>query len=183
MEATIEDLKALGHPVRWRILRLCLDRAFTNKELSVELDLAPATTLRHVRALVKTDFLVAEPVCTGEHGALQRPYRATARTRGLIIPPDDSGLAQQVDLAVLGAHRTELIAAGKDSGRGAKRGVLRLRPSSVDSLHRRIEALIAEYADEADGEPLSYLWSLAARPALDPDPRENNGPATIDRSP
>ncbi|GAA3291592.1 ArsR/SmtB family transcription factor [Streptomyces cinereospinus] len=177
MEATIEDLKALGHPVRWRILRLCLDRAFTNKELSVELDLAPATTLRHVRALVKTNFLVAEPVCAGEHGALQRPYRATARTRGLIIPPDDSGLAQQVDLAVLGAHRTELIAAGKDSSRGAKRGVLRLRPESVKSLQRRIQDLIAEYPDEPDGEPLSYLWSLAARPQIDPDPQESDGKA------
>ncbi|MFI9162617.1 ArsR/SmtB family transcription factor [Kitasatospora aureofaciens] len=173
MEATIEDLKALGHPLRWRILRLCLDRALTNKELSVELDLAPATTLRHVRALVKTDFLVAEPVSTGEHGALQRPYRATARTRGLIITPDDSGLAQQVDLAVLGAHRTELIAAGKDSGRGANRGVLRLRPESVESLRRRIQDLIAEYPDEPDGEPLSYLWSLAARPQADPDSRES----------
>ncbi|MBL1083580.1 winged helix-turn-helix transcriptional regulator [Streptomyces actinomycinicus] len=173
----MEDLKALGHPVRWRILRLCLERAFTNKELSVELDLAPATTLRHVRALVKTNFLVAEPVCTGEHGALQRPYRATARTRGLIITPDDSGLAQQVDLAVLGAHRTELIAAGKDSGRGAKRGVLRLGPESVKSLHRRIEELIAEYPDEPDGEPLSYLWSLAARPQVDPGPQESDGDA------
>jgi predicted ArsR family transcriptional regulator len=173
VEATIEELKALGHPVRWRILRLCLDHAWTNKELSVELDLAPATTLRHVRALVKTNFLVAEPVCKGEHGALQRPYRATARTWGLTIMPDDSGLAQQVDLAVLGAHRAELITAGKDSGRGAKRGVLRLRPESVESLHHRIQDLIAEYTDEPGGEPLSYLWSLAARPQPDLTTREN----------
>lgn len=167
MEATIEELKALGHPVRWRILRLCLNRALTNKELSDELGLAPATTLRHVRALVKTNFLVAEPVCTGENGALQRPYRATARTWGMSILPDDSGLAQQVDLAVLGAHRAELIAAGPDSGRGAARGVLRLRPESVESLNQRIRDLIAEYTDEPDGEPLSYLWSLGARPQLD----------------
>ncbi len=167
VEATIEELKALGHPVRWRILRLCLNRALTNKELSVELDLAPATTLRHIRALVKTNFLVAEPVCTGEHGALQRPYRATARTWGLSILPDDSGLAQQVELAVLGAHRAELIAAGPDSGRGAARGVLRLRPESVESLNHRIRDLIAEYTDEPDGEPLSYLWSLGLRPQLD----------------
>jgi hypothetical protein len=164
VEATVEELKALGHPVRWRILRLCLNRALTNKELSVELDLAPATTLRHVRALVKTNFLVAEPVSTGEHGALQRPYRATVRTWGMSILPDDSGVAQQVDLAVLGAHRAELIAAGPDSGRGASRGVLRLRPESVESLNHRIRDLIAEYTDEPDGEPLSYLWSLAARP-------------------
>jgi len=173
VEATVEELKALGHPVRWRILRLCLDRAMTNKELSVELDLAPATTLRHVRALVKANFLVAEPVSTGEHGALQRPYRGTARTWGMTILPDDTGLAQQVDLAVLGAHRAELIAAGKDSGRGAKRGTLRLRPESAESLHRRIRELIAEYTDEPDGEPLSYLWSLAARPQPDPNHREN----------
>jgi predicted ArsR family transcriptional regulator len=174
VEATVEELKALGHAIRWRILRLCLDRAMTNKQLSVELDLAPATTLRHIRALVKTNFLVAEPVCTGENGALQRPYRATARTWGLTIMPDDSGLAQQVDLAVLGAHRAELIAAGKDSGRGAKRGVLRLRPESVESLHRRIQDLIAEYTDEPDGEPLSYLWSLAAQAQFDLDPRKSD---------
>lgn len=180
MEATIEELKALGHPVRWRILRLCLDHALTNKELSVELDLAPATTLRHVRALVKANFLVAEPVRTGEHGALERPYRATARTWGLNIPPDDSGLAQQVDVAVLGAHRAELIAAGKDSGRGATRGVLRLRPESVQSLSKRIRDLIAEYTDEPDGEPLSYLWSLVARPQPETDPRQN-GANPIDR--
>ncbi|MFD0392839.1 hypothetical protein ACFQ3Z_09225 [Streptomyces nogalater] len=74
---------------------------------------------------------------------------------------------------MLGAHRTELIAAGKDSGRGAKRGVLRLRPESVQSLQRRIQELIAEYPDEPDGEPLSYLWSLAARPQTDLDPRES----------
>ncbi len=81
---------------------------------------------------------------------------------------------------MLGAHRTELIAAGKDSGRGAKRGVLRLRPESVESLGRRIEDLIAEYADEPDGEPLSYLWSLAARPQVDLDSRET-GAGTIDQ--
>jgi predicted ArsR family transcriptional regulator len=174
VEATIEELKALGHPVRWRILRLCLDRALTNKELSVELDLAPATTLRHVRALVKTNFLVAEPVRTGDHGALERPYRATARTWGMDIPPDDAGLAQQVDLALLGAHRAELVAAGRDSGRGATRGVLRLRPESVKSLNQRIRDLIAEYTDEPDGEPLSYLWSLAARASADPRPQESD---------
>lgn len=174
MEATVEELKALGHPVRWRILRLCLNRSLTNKQLSVELDLAPATTLRHIRALVKTNFLAAEPVCTGENGALQRPYRATARTWGLTIMPDDAGLGQQVDLAVLGAHRAELIAAGKDSGRGAKQGVLRLRPESVDSLRRRMQELIAEYTDEPDGEPLSYLWSLAAQAQLDHAPRKSD---------
>lgn len=164
MDATTDELKALGHPVRWRILRLCLDRALTNKELSVELGLSPATTLRHVRALVKTDFLQADPVRTGEHGALERPYRATQRTFGLSILNADTGLAHRLELAVVGAHRAEMIAAGPDSARGGTRGVLRLGPESVASLNARIRELIAEYADEPGGEPLSYLWSLAVRP-------------------
>ncbi|MDV5143106.1 hypothetical protein R1T08_01915 [Streptomyces sp. SBC-4] len=63
-------------------------------------------------------------------GDAQDLWDALARTRGLIIPPDDSGLAQQVTLAVLGSHRAELMAADKDSGHGAKQGVLRLRPES-----------------------------------------------------
>lgn len=166
-QATTDELKALAHPVRWRILRLCLDRALTNKELADELGLAPATTLRHVRALVNTGFLAAEPVRTGEHGALERPYRATSRTLGLSILHDDSGLSQRVELAMLGAHRAELIAAGADSGRGSSRGVLRLGPRSTAALTERIRAVIAEFDDEPDGEPLSYLWSIALRPPGD----------------
>ncbi|WP_370944089.1 ArsR/SmtB family transcription factor [Amycolatopsis sp. cg5] len=163
--ATTEELKALGHPIRWRILRLCLDRALTNQELSARLELSPATTLRHVRALVKTGFLAAEEVRTGERGALERPYRATQRTWGLsILDADEPGLSQQVDLAMLGAHRAEVVAAGPDAGRGVSRGVLRLRPERVDDLNRRIREVIAEFADDTDGEPLSYLWSLASRP-------------------
>lgn len=163
--ATTEELKALGHPIRWRILRLCLDKALTNQELSARLELAPATTLRHVRALVKTGFLAAEEVRTGERGALERPYRATQRTWGLsILDVGDAELSQQVDLALLGAHRAEVVAAGPDAGRGVSRGVLRLRPESAAELNRRIRELVAAYADEEDGEPLSYLWSLAARP-------------------
>ncbi|MEJ2852896.1 MULTISPECIES: ArsR/SmtB family transcription factor [unclassified Saccharothrix] len=164
--ASVEELKALAHPLRWRILRLCVDRAWTNQELAERLDVAPATVLRHVRALVGTGFLAAEPVRTGAKGALERPYRATGRTWRLGLVDDGEGLAQQVDLAMLGAHRAEIIEAGPDASRDVRRGILRLGPGSQAELNARLLELLTEFIerDEPEGEPLSYLWSLVARP-------------------
>jgi DNA-binding transcriptional ArsR family regulator len=166
--ATVEELRALGHPVRWRILRLCVDEALTNQQLAHRIEGSPATTLRHVRALVEAGFLAAEPVRTGERGALERPYRATGRTWGLVVDAEagPTGLGQQVELAVLAAHRAEMIDAGPDATRDAGRGLLRLRPDSAQELRVRLTALLAEFAarDEPGGERLSYLWSLVARP-------------------
>jgi DNA-binding transcriptional ArsR family regulator len=165
-QASVTDLKALTHPVRWRILRLCLDESLTNQEIAGRLEMSPATTLRHVRALVDAGFLDAEPVRQGMRGSRERPYRATGRTWGMTaVDLDEPGLVQQVDLAVLAAHRAELRQASPDASRDLTRGVLRLGPESLDELKSRIEALLLEFVarDEPDGESLSYLWSLIAR--------------------
>lgn len=166
-QASIEELKALAHPARWRILRLCLDQSLTNQEVADRLGMSPATTLRHVRALAEAGFLVAEPVRAGQRGSRERPYRATGRTWGLVaVDLDEPELVQRVDLAILAAHRAELLEAGPDSGRDLSRGVLRLGPDSTKELKDRMQVLLSEFRDrnEADGEPLSYLWSLVARP-------------------
>jgi DNA-binding transcriptional ArsR family regulator len=166
-QASIEELKALAHPARWRILRLCLDQSLTNQEIAERMSMSPATTLRHVRALADVGFLVAEPVRPGMRGARERPYRATGRTWGLVaVDLDEPELVQRVDLAILAAHRAELLAAGPDSGRDLSRGIMRLGPESVTELKERLEALLLEFRDrdEPGGEPLSYLWSLVARP-------------------
>jgi hypothetical protein len=100
-------------------------------------------------------------------GSRERPYRATGRTWGLVaVDLDGPELVQRVDLAILAAHRAELLEAGPDSGRDLSRGVLRLGPDSMNELKDRMDALLIEFhhRDEAGGEPLSYLWSLVARP-------------------
>ena len=165
-QASVDELKALTHPARWRILRLCLDRSLTNQEIADRMSMAPATTLRHVRALADAGFLVAEPIRPGARGSRERPYRATGRTWGLAaVDLDAPELVQRVDLAVLAAHRAELLEAGPDAGRGLSRGVLRLRQDSQNELKMRLETLLLEFEarDEPDGEPLAYLWSLATR--------------------
>jgi DNA-binding transcriptional ArsR family regulator len=83
--ATAAEAKALAHPLRMRILRLCLDQALTNKQLAEWLGKDPGTVLHHVRTLVATGFLVAEEVRQGETGRLEKPYRSTGKSWSLSL--------------------------------------------------------------------------------------------------
>lgn len=72
--------RALSSPVRLRILRLCLHQSRTNKEIAGLLGLNPASTLHHVRTLVRTGFLVAEERRKGRRGAVEVPYIASRKS-------------------------------------------------------------------------------------------------------
>ena len=50
--ATLEEVRALAHPLRLRIIRLTYDRSLTNKELASEPGENPATVLHHVFLLL-----------------------------------------------------------------------------------------------------------------------------------
>src|SRR5258707_8984566 len=78
--ATEEEARALASSLRLRILRLCLDRALTNKEIAARLDANPATTLHHVRKLVATGFLAPQEERRGARGAREVPYLATGKS-------------------------------------------------------------------------------------------------------
>lgn len=160
-QATVEQLKALAHPMRWRILRLCRDSAHTNQELAQRLGVAAPTMHRHVKMLASQGFLVAEEVRSGRRGAMERPYRATRLTLTLALHTGTTE-AQEVDLAALNAHRAEVVEAGPNATRQLARGVTRLGPDSQRELTRRMTELVDEYRDrdDPDGEPLSFLWHL-----------------------
>ncbi|GAB3559324.1 winged helix-turn-helix domain-containing protein [Arthrobacter alkaliphilus] len=69
--------RALSSPLRLRILRLCLHQARTNKEIAGLLEINPASSLHHVRTLVRTGFLEAQEGRKGKRGAKEVPYLAT----------------------------------------------------------------------------------------------------------
>src|SRR4051812_28129656 len=96
-EATPEEAKAMANPLRLRILRLCLYESLTNKELAARLDKDPGTLLHHVRTLVDTGFLVADPVRAGAHGALEKPYRATGKSWTLSVTDSPDGNLAMID--------------------------------------------------------------------------------------
>src|SRR5260370_28863706 len=124
--ATAREAKALGHPLRLRILRLTAQREMTNKQLADRLDRDPGTVLYHVRQLVEAGLLEPVEVRTGESGALEKPYRSAGRSWWI-----DSPLEASDDLArfaPIEAFEAELREAGPASVRTYERVTLHLAP-------------------------------------------------------
>lgn len=140
--ATVREAKALAHPLRVRILRLCLHRELTNRELADRLDTTPGTVLYHVRQLVDAGLLVAAPVRTGASGALEKPYRSTGESWWLEGARADPGTG---GAAPVTAFQQELDEAGPESVRTFARFALHLSDDDVAELDRRIVAVLDEY--------------------------------------
>jgi DNA-binding transcriptional ArsR family regulator len=174
--ATAAEAKALAHPLRMRILRLCLDRSLTNKQLAEWLDKDPGTVLHHVRTLVNTGFLAPDEVRQGEKGALEKPYRATGKSWTLSL--EESPVPQDADAqAMLEAFQAELAEAGPGASAGFNRLALTLSKASREELESRVLAILDEYVTrppDPDGEPYGLLFAMHRR-SLGPEPSE--GPA------
>ena len=172
--ATPADLKALAHPLRMRILRLCLHDSHTNKQIADHLELDPATSLYHVRQLAENGFLQAEPARTGKRGALEKPYRATGKSWSLSFPRADDRVATV--LAGLDAARDEIVAAGPDSLITNTRAGLRLSPADVDELVDRLQEVVEDFAQRHAGSDgirvglITMLHHLDARDSAHGEP-------------
>lgn len=146
-EATAREAKALGHPLRLRILRLCTQGDLTNRQLADRLERDPGTVLHHVRQLVDAGFLEPTAPRTGASGALEKPYRSTGKSWWLSSPltpgdPAEPGLT---------AFAEELAEAGPGAVSAFARFTLHLSPDDVDRLDRRLLAVLDEFI-ESDHE-------------------------------
>ena len=163
--ATPAEAKALAHPLRLRILRLCLDQALTNKELAERLGKDPGTVLHHVRTLVATGFLVPGPVRQGEKGALEKPYRSTGKSWSLSLDADPA-TKTDASQAMLEAFLAELEEAGPGATAGFSRLALTLDQASLEELQSRVEAVLDEFAarpPDPDGQPYGLLFAVHRR--------------------
>lgn len=143
--ATVAEIKAMSHPLRVRILRLCGDHELTNKQLADRLGEDAGTVYYHVRQLVDAGFLEAAAVRSGESGALEKPYRSTRKSWWLSVPVDD--VASGAGFAPVDAFQQELAEAGPASVASYARFSLHLSPEDVAELDRRIVAVIDEYVE------------------------------------
>jgi predicted ArsR family transcriptional regulator len=152
--ATAAEAKALTNPLRWRILRLCLDQALTNRQLAQRLGRDPGTVLHHVRVLVDAGFLVAEPVRSGARGALERPYRSTGKTWALTVGSDRRPVTAMID-----AFRDEFGEAGRSGEIFFARLGVRLSEPAIHELAERLDQLVTELNanDDPDGVPIGLL--------------------------
>ncbi len=159
-DATAAEARALAHPLRLRILRLCIDTSMTNRELAHRLDRDPGTVLYHVRRLVTLGFLKAEPMRRGSSGHLEQPYRITGKSWMLRITQTPT-----YGVAALDATREELIEAGARAALSAQRLGVRLNAADRRDLVARLEAIGSEFAarDDEAGEPIGLLLLVHRR--------------------
>jgi DNA-binding transcriptional ArsR family regulator len=154
--ATEAEARALASAVRLRILRLCLDRALTNKEIAERLGANPATTLHHVRTLVDTGFLAPGPTRRGARGSREVPYLATGKS--WTVDVQEAGVPGGRE-AMLDAFLAEARLVDLDQVDMARLG-LRLTEDDFRELRDRIEAILDEYADrppDPDGRAYSVF--------------------------
>jgi len=161
--ATLQEARALAHPLRLRILRLCLDRSLTNGELAAALERRPATVLHHVRMLLSSGFLSEEAWRSGPRGSTEKPYRATGKSARLDLGL--TGEAASLHRAMLAAVAAEIEEAGPDAVIESARLPMRLTSDQVEEVTLRINALLDSYrrpeeylgSDPAAGEPYAIL--------------------------
>lgn len=166
--ATDVEARALASATRLRILRLCLDRSLTNKELAQRLDAHPATVLHHVRTLVATGFLAPQETRRGARGAREVPYRSTGKSWTLDVGEEGHDRGNH---AMLDAFLAELRLVEQQPGTVAfTRLGLRLTEAERDEFGARVQGLLDEYARRpptADGR--AYSVFLAVHPDLGRD--------------
>ncbi|GAB3740075.1 helix-turn-helix domain-containing protein [Microlunatus parietis] len=150
-------IRALSSPVRLRVLRLCAFESRTNKELAELLDVNPGTMLHHVRSLVSTGYLVAEPERAGNQGAREVPYRATGLSWRTPIPNGSYVLVETFLQQIDGVPPDELDVTWLG---------LKLNAEHKIEFQERLYALVNEFKERGP-DPDGDTYSLFA--ALHPD--------------
>jgi DNA-binding transcriptional ArsR family regulator len=147
-----EQLKALGHPLRLRVLELLgeNDEQLTNRELAQRLEVDPGHLHFHVRTLLKAGLIRR---VEGGHGR-EKPYRAVAHT--IRVAPEllsSPGATSDVHEAILDEVRAGWAKFGPQGRFRSAQVTVRIAPERV----RELWAMVSEQVDEledASEEPL-----------------------------
>src|SRR3954453_18149883 len=163
-----EQLKALGHPLRLRILETLgtsddAGDALTNRELAERLGVDPGHLHFHVRMLLRAGLIaLAEDGARGR----EKPYRPVART--LRVAPEllASGLTSDLREAMLAeVQRGFVAAAGQETFRAAQ-VTARLPPERALEL---LTELVERARDEEDAEAEPLIITAMFHPPTSSD--------------
>ena len=157
-----EQLKALGHPLRVRVLEMLggegeAGRQLTNRELAQRLGVDPGHLHFHVRMLLKAGLI---ELAEGGHGR-EKPYRAVAKV--IRVAPEllAAGGARDLQAAMIDqVQRAHAHYSGEGRFRGAQ---LELRLP----LERALEIMTAfmqAARDVEDGHAEQIVLTMFAHP-------------------
>ena len=147
-----EQLKALGHPLRLRVLELLgeNDEQLTNRELAQRLEVDPGHLHFHVRTLLKVGLI--ERVDTG-HGR-EKPYRAVAHT--IRVAPEllaTASATRDVHEAILDQVNAGWTKFGPQGRFRSAQMTVRIDPERV----RELWDVMSTRADELEDESFDPL--------------------------
>jgi len=147
-------MRALSSPLRLRVLRLCAFESRTNKELAELLGMNPGTMLHHVRTLVQTGYLAAEPERSGAQGAREVPYRATGLSWRTSMPGGSPVLVETFLQQIEGVPDDELDVTWMG---------LKVNAEHKAEFQERLYELVNEFKErepDADGDTYSFFSAL-----------------------
>lgn len=146
--ATPAETKALAHPLRLRILRLCREEELTNRQLADHLGRDPGTVLFHVKQLVNAGLLKPAATRTGSSGALEKPYRSVGHTWWLDGPLNALSAAERSAPVI--AFQEELAEAGPEALAVHEVLQLHLSDDDVEELDRQILEVLDRFVRTDD---------------------------------
>jgi DNA-binding MarR family transcriptional regulator len=147
-----EQLKALGHPLRLRVLELLgeNDEQLTNRELAKRLEVDPGHLHFHVRTLLKAGLIRRVERAHGR----EKPYRAVAHT--IRVAPEllsSPGATSDVHEAILDQVNVGWSKYGPQGRFRSAQVTVRIAPERVRELWNMVSARVDELEDASE-EPL-----------------------------
>lgn len=155
-----EQLKALGHPLRLKVLQALgeTDEPLTNRELAARLDVDPGHLHFHVRMLARAGLI--EPV---QGRGREKPYRPAAAHLRIGAEFRAAGLASEVQAAQLGELQR---AFDRFASTGDFRTVQVHARVDVERLRAIFQQLIEEIDRAEDNDQPGHTILVAFHPAI-----------------
>jgi DNA-binding transcriptional ArsR family regulator len=159
-----EQLKALGHPLRLRVLQVLGDEeaALTNRELAERLGVDPGHLHFHVRMLMRAGLIEL----TDDGRGREKPYRLVAQSMRISPELRAAGAANEIQAALL-----ETVQRGWEVY--APKGKFRSAQITIRVSEERLRELVRGYIDQAseaeDMDEEAHVITLLVHPALEHD--------------
>jgi len=179
--AGLDQVRALAHPLRLRLMELFVEQPTTTKQAAERLGQPPTRLYHHVAALERAG-LIRLASTRANRGATEKYFEAVGKrfVGGAGVAALLAGEKAGRDRTAVGAlvfdqARNELVRALAAGGAArhptllAIRAVLHLSPAGANRLKKRLMAILAEerrgQASAAGGKRRRYAITLALVPA------------------
>ncbi len=161
-----EQLKALGHPLRVRVLEMLGQEGewqLTNRELAQRLNVDPGHLHFHVRMLLKAGLI---ELAEGDGGGREKPYRAVAKVFRVAPELLAAGGASDIQAAMIDqVQRAHALYSPKGAFRGAQLEV----KLSIERALELMTAFLSAARDLEDENADKIVLTMFAHPPASQD--------------